>query len=52
MHSLPVIGGHISVTVETIVKGFEEFSLLVPMLEWAKVVSSYGHRLRSDSLPR
>ena len=34
VHSMPVIGGHISVTVETIVKGFENFSLPVPMPEW------------------
>ena len=30
VHSMPVTGVHISVTVETIVKGFEDFSLPVP----------------------
>ena len=35
MHSMPVTGGHISVIVETIVKGFKQFSLSVPMLEWS-----------------
>ena len=34
MHSMPVTSGHISVTIETIVKGFEDFSLPVPMPEW------------------
>ena len=34
-HSMLVTGAHISVTVETIVKGFEDFSLLVPMPEWS-----------------
>ena len=35
VHSMPVTGGHISVTVETIVKGFEDFSLPAPMPEWS-----------------
>ena len=35
VHSTPVTGGHVSVIVETIVKGFEDFSLLVPMPEWS-----------------
>ena len=35
VHSMPVIGGQISVTVETIIKGFEDFSLPVPMPEWS-----------------
>ena len=34
VHSMPVTSGHISVTVETIIKGFEDFSLPVPMPEW------------------
>ena len=34
VHCMPVIGGHISVIVETIVKGFEDFSFLVPMPQW------------------
>ena len=35
VHSMPVTGGHISVTVETIVKRFEDFLLPVPMPEWS-----------------
>ena len=31
VYYMPVTGGHISVTVETIVKRFEDFSLPVPM---------------------
>ena len=31
VHSMPITGGHISVTVETILKGFEDFSVPVPM---------------------
>jgi hypothetical protein len=34
VHSMPVTSGHISVAVETIVKGFENFSLPVPMPAW------------------
>ncbi|XP_057527500.1 uncharacterized protein LOC130806439 isoform X2 [Amaranthus tricolor] len=33
VYSMPITGGHISVTVETIVKGFEDFSLPIPMPE-------------------
>ncbi|XP_057543927.1 uncharacterized protein LOC130823327 [Amaranthus tricolor] len=32
---MPVTSGHISVTVKTIVKGFEDFSLPVPMSAWS-----------------
>ena len=35
MHSMPVTGSQISVTVETIMKRFEDFSHPVPMLEWS-----------------
>ena len=35
MHSLPVTSGNISVAVETILKGFEDFSVPVPMPEWS-----------------
>ena len=44
MHSMPVTGGHISVIVETIVKGFEDFSLSVPMPEWTleKLLDAQG----------
>ena len=58
VHLMPVTSGHVSVTVKTILKGFEDFLLLVPMLEWsfeklsdALVVSLHGHMLRFDSLP-
>ena len=34
VHSMPVTSDHISVTVQTIIKGFEDFSLPVPMPEW------------------
>ena len=33
VHFMPVIGGQISVTVETIVKGFGDFSIPIPMPE-------------------
>ena len=35
VHSVPVTSGHISVAVETIVKGFEDFSLPIPMPAWS-----------------
>ena len=35
VHSMPVTSGHISVTIKTILKGFEDFSLPVPMPEWS-----------------
>ena len=44
MYSMPVTSGHISVTVETIVKRFEDFSLPVPMPEWSleKLLDAQG----------
>ncbi|XP_057533090.1 uncharacterized protein LOC130810986 [Amaranthus tricolor] len=44
VHSMPVTSGHISVTVETIVKGFEDFSLPIPMPAWSleKLLDALG----------
>ena len=44
VHLMPVTSGHISVTMETILKGFEDFSLPVPMPEWSleKLLDALG----------
>ena len=44
VHSMPVTCGQIIVTVETIIKGFEHFSLPVQMPEWSieKLLDAQG----------